>query len=402
MVATLGRNVFVLDAVRTPVGRYRGALAGVRPDDLAAHVVRELMARNSYMDPGAVDDVAFGAANQSGEDNRNVGRMAALLAGLPVEVAGVTLNRLCGSSLEALLHGFRSIALGEAEVMIVGGVESMSRAPFVMGKPEQAFPRDLEIADTTLGWRLVNPAMPSQWTISLGETAEEVAQRHGVSREDQDAMALRSHKRAVAATDSGAFDREIVPVALPDGTKVVSDEGPRRDTSEERLAKLRPAFRAGGSVTAGNSSSLNDGAAALLLASESMVESLGISPIARVLGGAVAGVAPDVMGIGPLPATERLLRRLSLQAGDFAGIELNEAFASQSLAVLRGLGIDDDDGRVNACGGAIALGHPLGASGARIATTLLHRLAKQGGGLGLATMCIGVGQGISAAFEVAA
>ncbi|MGH9102850.1 MAG: acetyl-CoA C-acyltransferase, partial [Acidimicrobiales bacterium] len=296
------REVFVLDAVRTPIGRYRGALSSVRPDDLAAGVLSELLARRGEVDPGSIDDVFLGAANQSGEDNRNVARMASLLARLPVSVAGATVNRLCGSSLEAVLQGFRSIALGEADVVIAGGVESMSRAPFVMLKAEQAFPRSLDVADTTLGWRFVNPGMPPEWTVPMGETAEIVAERWGVSRSDQDAFALRSHRRAVAAMEGGHFDAEIAPVVLADGTKVSLDEGPRPDTSQERLAELRPAFRSGGTVTAGNSSPLNDGAAALMLASGPVVERLGARPLARILGGGSAGVSPEVMGIGPVPA----------------------------------------------------------------------------------------------------
>ncbi len=394
------RGVVVLDAVRTPIGRFRGRLSGVRADDLAAHVVRSALARHREIDPALVDDVAFGAANQSGEDNRNVARMAALLAGLPVSAAGTTLNRLCGSSLDALLYAYREIAVGEAELVVVGGVESMSRAPFVMRKPETAFPRSLDLVDTTIGWRFVNPSMPAEWTVSMGETAENVAERWSVGRPEQDAFALASHQRAVEATGSGQFAAEIVAVALPDGSTMGEDEGPRPTTSLDKLAALEPVFRSGGTVTAGNSSPLNDGAAALLLASEELAERLGTPPLGRVLGGAVAGVAPEVMGIGPVPAVRKLLARLGLEQSELAAVELNEAFAAQAIAVLRELGIPEDDKRVNGRGGAIALGHPLGASGARIATTLLHRLADSGGGIGVATMCIGVGQGIACALEV--
>jgi acetyl-CoA acetyltransferase family protein len=371
----------------------------VRPDDLAARVITDLLERNPGLREAPIDDVAFGAANQSGEDNRNVARMALLLAGLPVSVPGTTLNRLCGSSLDALLYGFRSIALGESDTMIVGGVESMSRAPFVMAKPEAAFPRALDLVDTTLGWRLVNEKMPREWTISMGETAEEVAKRCNISRHAQDEFSLVSHERAVAAIDGGLFSDEITGVSTKSGDVLV-DEGPRRDTTLKSLASLRPVFRTGGSVTAGNSSTLNDGACALVLASEERASELGITPIARICGGSVAGVSPEVMGLGPVPATNRLLGRLELDLGSISAIELNEAFAAQSLGVLGELGLRSDDVRVNARGGAIALGHPLGASGARITTTLIHRLRSEGGGLGLATMCVGVGQGIALVVEV--
>ncbi len=395
----LGRPVYVLDARRTPVGRFRGGLSSVRPDDLAAFVLSDLVSRQPALASASIDDVIFGAANQSGEDNRNVARMALLLAGLPVTVPGTTVNRLCGSSLDALLHGMRMIALGEAECVIAGGVESMSRAPFIMAKPDQAFPRALDLVDTTLGWRLVNPRMPQEWTISMGATAEEVARRESISRADQDAFALVSHQRAVAAAATGCFVNEIVPVATSDGT-VANDESPRPDTSLASLSALRPAFDPSGTVTAGNSSTLNDGASALVLASEEQAHRLGITPMATILGGTVAGVSPEIMGLGPVPATLRLLERFQLTLDDLAAIELNEAFAAQSIGVLRALGLSESDPRVNARGGAIALGHPLGASGARIMTTLIHRLRDGGGGVGLATMCIGVGQGIAALVAV--
>ncbi len=397
--AGLGRPVYVLDARRTPVGRFRGGLSSVRPDDLAAFVLSDLVSRQPALASASIDDVIFGAANQSGEDNRNVARMALLLAGLPVTVPGTTVNRLCGSSLDALLHGMRMIALGEAECVIAGGVESMSRAPFIMAKPDQAFPRALDLVDTTLGWRLVNPRMPQEWTISMGATAEEVARRESISRADQDAFALVSHQRAVAAAATGCFVNEIVPVATSDGT-VANDESPRPDTSLASLSALRPAFDPSGTVTAGNSSTLNDGASALVLASEEQAHRLGITPMATILGGTVAGVSPEIMGLGPVPATLRLLERFQLTLDDLAAIELNEAFAAQSIGVLRALGLSESDPRVNARGGAIALGHPLGASGARIMTTLIHRLRDGGGGVGLATMCIGVGQGIAALVAV--
>lgn len=397
---SFGRPVVVFDALRTPIGRYRGGLSGLRPDDLGALVLRALATRNPSISPESIDDVAFGAANQSGEDNRNVGRMAALLAGWPVSVAGTTLNRLCGSSLDALLYGYREISLGEADCVVVGGVESMSRAPFVLAKPEAAFPRSLDLVDTTLGWRLVNEAMPKPWTISLGETAENVASLLDISREEQDYFALSSHKRAFAARDRGDFSSEIIPVLTGGTVSIDHDEGPRRETTLDALASLKSAFREGGSVTAGNSSTLNDGAAALILASEEFARQVGALPIARILGGAVAGVSPELMGLGPVPATKRLLERFSLTLDQISAIELNEAFAAQAIGVLRQFEIASDDVRVNARGGAIALGHPLGASGARIATTLIHRLGALGGGLGLATMCIGVGQGISVLIEV--
>jgi acetyl-CoA acyltransferase len=394
--------VYVIDAVRTPIGRARGVLSSVRPDDLAAVVLRAVLDRNPALPPEAVEDVAFGNVNQAGDDNRNVARMAVLLAGLPLETAGVTVNRLCGSSMDAFLHAYRAIAVGELDVAIAGGVESMSRAPFVIARPETGLPRSLDMADSTIGWRFTNPAMPAEWTVSMGETAENLADRYDIDRGAQDAFALRSHERAVEAVAAGRFDRQLVSVTTPSGAKVTADQGPRPDTSLDALAGLRPAFRAGGSVTAGNSAGINDGASAAVLVSERAMRQYGLEPLARVLGGAVAGVAPDIMGIGPVPATGRLLGRLDRGLGDFAAIELNEAFAAQSIAVLRELDLPEDGERVNADGGAIALGHPLGCSGVRIITTLCHRLRRRGGGLGLATMCIGVGQGIAVALEAAA
>ena len=393
--------VHVVDALRTPVGRHRGALSSVRPDDLAALVLRALLERNPALPPEEVEDVAFGNVNQAGEDNRNVARMAVLLAGLPITTAGVTVNRLCGSSMDAFLHAYRTIALEEADVAIAAGVESMSRSPFVIARPETSLPRSLDMADSTIGWRFTNPLMPARWTISMGETAENLADQYSVAREAQDAFALRSHERAVEAGAKGRFAAEIVPVATPAAGEVASDEGPRPDTSLEALARLRPAFRAGGSVTAGNSSSINDGAAAALLVSGRALERLGLESMGTVLGGAVAGVAPDVMGIGPVPATRKLLDRLGIGLADMAAVELNEAFAAQAIAVLRELGLPEDSETVNGEGGAIALGHPLGCSGVRLVTTLCHRLRRRGGGLGLATMCIGVGQGIAVALEAA-
>ncbi|HVB00236.1 MAG TPA: acetyl-CoA C-acyltransferase [Acidimicrobiales bacterium] len=396
---TLGRPVLVLDAVRTPVGRYRGILSHIRPDDLAATVIKKLIDRNPDLVGLGVDDVVFGAANQAGEDNRNVARMAALLAGLGVETPGVTVNRLCGSSLEALLSGYRQIALGEAECVIVGGVESMSRAPFVIARPDSALPRSLDLVDTTIGWRLVNAQMPKEWTISLGATAENVAEMFAISREAQDRFAFESHRRAIQALDDGVFTAEIAPVLARSGGEIFLDEGPRRETTLGALGALAPVFRKGGSVTAGNSSPLNDGAAALVLVSESFAKRLERSPLARVLGGAVAGITPDLMGLGPVPSTERLLERLSIGLDDFGAIEINEAFAAQVIGVAQKLALDIGDPRLNGLGGALAIGHPLGASGARIATTLLYRMHREDVGLGFATMCIGVGQGISVAFE---
>jgi 3-oxoadipyl-CoA thiolase len=397
-VTTL-REVWIVDAVRTPIGRYRGALSSVRPDDLAAAAVSAVV-RRTGIEPERIDDIYFGAANASGEDNRDVARMAALLAGLPVSVAGATINRLCGSSLQAINSAAQSIAFGENDVAIAGGVESMTRAPYVLTKAEASFDRNQQLYDTVLGWRMINPKMPERWTISLGETAENVADRYGITREAQDEFALRSQQRAAAAIAAGRFEAEVVPVDVPSKTGVQSfavDEHPRPDTSAQALAALKPAFRKNGTVTAGNSSGINDGAAALLLCDAETGRTLGLRPMARFVGSASAGVDPDVMGIGPIPAVRKALARTGLSAGQLDLVELNEAFASQSLACLRELQFDPEKTNVN--GGAIALGHPLGASGARIATTLLHELGRRGGRYGLATMCIGVGQGIATIFE---
>ncbi|MCK0507439.1 3-oxoadipyl-CoA thiolase [Aromatoleum anaerobium] len=398
------RPVYICDAIRTPFGRYGGTLSGVRADDLAALPIKALVERNSAVDWQAVDDVLYGCANQAGEDNRNVARMAALLAGLPVEVPGSTINRLCGSSLDAIGMAARAIAAGEAELMIAGGVESMSRAPFVLGKADSAFSRTAKIEDTTIGWRFVNPLMKAQYGIdSMPETAENVATDFGVSRADQDAFALRSQQRWAAAAERGFFEREIVKVEVPrkkgEPLVLAADEHPRPDTTLATLAKLKGVVRPDGSVTAGNASGVNDGACALLLASEAAVKRHGLTPRARVLGSAAAGVAPRIMGIGPAPATLKLLARLGMSVRDFDTIELNEAFAAQGLAVLRQLGLPDDGTNVNPNGGAIAIGHPLGASGARLVTTALNQLETTGGRFGLATMCIGVGQGIALAIE---
>jgi acetyl-CoA acyltransferase len=397
MAAGAGR-VHIVDALRTPIGKARGVLSSVRPDDLAAVVLRAIVARNPALPPEAIEDVAFGNVNQAGEDNRNVGRMAVLLAGLPITTAGVTVNRLCGSSLDAFLHAYRSIALGETEAAVAGGVESMSRSPFVIARPERALPPALDLVDSTIGWRFTNPDMPKEWTVSMGETAERLAEQYGIARERQDLFALASHERAVEARSKGRFDGEIVPVPLGDDS-VLHDEGPRASTSLEALASLRPAFRPGGSVTAGNSSSINDGASAALIVSDRALERFGLTSLATVEGGAVAGVRPDIMGIGPVPATGKLLGRLGWSMDDLAAVELNEAFAAQSLAVLAEWGVADDWAPLNANGGAIALGHPLGCSGVRLVATLVHRLRARGGGRGLATMCIGVGQGIAVALE---
>lgn len=394
------RDVVVVDAVRTPIGRYAGVLASVRPDDLAAVVVKALVDRTG-IDPARIDDVMLGAANQSGEDNRNVGRMAALLAGLPVEVPGATFNRLCGSSLQAINSAAQAIAWGESDAIIAGGVESMTRAPFVQLKSEKAYGRAPEIFDTTLGWRMINPRMQELYPpISLGETAEKVAEQYGITREEQDRFAYESQQRTKAAMERGAFADEIVPVTVRRGKQSESvsvDEHPRPDTTPEALAALKPAFKAGGTVTAGNSSGINDGASALLLCEAETAKRLGLKPFARVVASGVAGVHPDVMGLGPIPASRRALDRAGLRMTDVDLVEINEAFAAQSLACLRDLEIDPEKANVN--GGAIALGHPLGASGARIATTLLHELRRRGGRYGLATMCIGVGQGITTIFE---
>jgi acetyl-CoA acyltransferase len=400
------QQAFVIDYIRTPIGRFGGALASVRPDDLAAHAIKTLVGRHAGLDLGAIDEVILGCANQAGEDNRNVARMAALLAGLPLDVPGTTVNRLCGSGMDAVSIASRQIKTGEADLIIAGGVESMSRAPFVLPKAEAAFSRHAEIHDTTIGWRFVNPAMQALYgTDSMPETGENVAEEFRVSRADQDAFAARSQARAVAAQRSGRLAREIAPVSIRqrkgDPIIVEQDEHPRAGTTLEALAKLPTPFRKGGTVTAGNASGVNDGAAALLIASEAAVERYGLKPLARVLGAATAGVAPRVMGIGPIAATRKLLSRLDLTIGDFDVVELNEAFASQALAVLRDLGLPDDADFVNSNGGAIALGHPLGASGARITGTSALELQLRGARRALATMCIGVGQGIALALEAA-
>ncbi|MBI1171546.1 3-oxoadipyl-CoA thiolase [bacterium] len=394
-------DVFICDYIRTPIGRFGGALSSVRADDLGAVPLRALMARNAGVDWAAVDDVIFGCANQAGEDNRNVARMSALLAGMPVSVPGTTVNRLCGSGMDAVLIAARQIKAGEAGLMIAGGVESMSRAPFVMPKADTAFSRNAEIHDTTIGWRFVNPVMKAQYGVdSMPETGENVAEDYKVSREDQDAFALRSQAKASAAQANGRLAREITPVTIPqrkgEALVIDRDEHPRA-TTMEALAKLGTPFRKGGTVTAGNASGVNDGAAALILSNAETAARYGLTPIARVLGGATAGVPPRIMGIGPAPASQNLMARLGLTEADFAVIELNEAFASQGLATLRELGIADDDPRVNRNGGAIALGHPLGMSGARITGTAALDLAP--GQRSLSTMCIGVGQGIAVALE---
>ncbi len=392
-------EAWIVDAVRTPIGRYGGALSGVRPDDLGAVVLRALLERTGV--PAAdVEDVYLGCANQAGEDCRNVARMSAILAGLPLDVAACTVNRLCGSGLEAIAAAARAVLAGEAHVYVGGGVESMSRAPLATPKPDRALPRgNATLFDTALGWRFTNPRLEAAGhTDALGETAENLAAEGGIPREAQDRFALASHRKAVAAMDAGHFARELVPVPVARGT-VTADEGPRRDTSLEQLAKLSPAFRKGGTVTAGNSSTLNDGAAAALVVSKEYALAHGLERLARVRAVAVAGVPPRVMGIGPVPATRKALERARLSLRDLDRIELNEAFAAQSLAVLAGWGLDPEDARVNASGGAIALGHPLGCSGARIVTTLVHGLARTGRPLGLATMCIGVGQGIAMVLE---
>jgi acetyl-CoA acyltransferase len=396
-------EAFICDAIRTPIGRYAGALSAVRTDDLAAIPIAELMRRNPKVDWAVLDDVIYGCANQAGEDNRNVARMAALLAGLPIEVPGATVNRLCGSGMDALGTLARAIRAGECAIGIAGGVESMSRAPFVMPKAETAFSRANAVYDTTIGWRFVNPRMKAKHGVDpMPETAENVAADYKVSREDQDAFALRSQVRALAAQASGALAEEIVPVTIPakkgDATVVSRDEHPR-ETSMEQLAKLKPIVKEGGSVTAGNASGVNDGSCALLVASEAAAKRHGLTPRARILGMAAAGVAPRIMGMGPAPASRKLSARLGIPVAKFDVIELNEAFASQALAVLRDLGVADDAPHVNPNGGAIALGHPLGASGARLVTTAMYQLGRTGGKLALCTMCIGVGQGIALAIE---
>jgi acetyl-CoA acyltransferase len=397
-------EAFLCDAVRTPIGRYGGVLAMVRPDDLAALPIGALMKRNAALDPAAIDEVLLGCANQAGEDNRNVARMAALLAGLPVSVPGATVNRLCGSGLDAVAMAARAIKVGEAQVVIAGGVESMSRAPFVSPKADAAFSRDAQIFDSTIGWRFVNPAMKARYGIdSMPETGENVAAQFNVSRADQDQFALRSQQRTVAAYARGFFQAELMPVeiAVKRGapTVVTRDEHPRSDTTLEQLAKLATPFRANGTVTAGNASGVNDGACALILASESAAQRHGLTPRARVVAAATAGVEPRIMGLGPVPATRRVLERARLKLEALEVIELNEAFASQALAVLRELGLPDDAAHVNANGGAIALGHPLGMSGARLATTAMYQLLATRGRYALCTMCIGVGQGIALVLE---
>ena len=398
-------EAFICDAIRTPIGRYGGILAGVRTDDLGALPIRALLERNPGLDPSACDEVFYGCANQSGEDNRNVARMSLLLAGLPSTVPGVTLNRLCASGLEAVGAAARAIRASEMALAISGGVESMTRAPFVLGKADGAFGRNQKLEDTTMGWRFVNPALDTLYgTETMPQTGENVAAEHGISRRDQDAFASRSQQRAIAAQQSGFLAEEIIPVTVPAKTRgetaqVCVDEHPRANTTPEALAKLRPLFGPEGTVTAGNASGINDGAAAIIVASEAAAKVHGLTPRARILGMASAGVEPRVMGIGPVPATRALMARLGLTIGDFDAIELNEAFASQSIAVIRALGLADDAPHINANGGAIALGHPLGMSGARIAMTLVHQLEKTGGKRGLATLCIGVGMGLALAVE---
>jgi 3-oxoadipyl-CoA thiolase len=398
-------DVYVVDGCRTPMGRLGGQLSLVRPDDLAAHAIRRLLERNPDVDPRTIEDVQWGAANQAGEDNRNVGRMAGLLAGLPIEIPGATVNRLCGSGMQAVVSASHALGAGWGDVMIAGGSESMSRAPYVISKPEKGFSTGMpDSADTVLGWRLVNPEMERLYPpITLGMTAEVVADKYDVSREDQDVFALSSHRKAVAAVEAGRLAAEIEPIEAPKDPRrrsfalIESDEGPRADTSLEALGKLPPVFKEGGTVTAGNSSPMNDGAAALLLTTESGLERHGLTPLARIVSTAAAGVHPDVMGIGPVPASEKALQRAGIGVDDLDLVEVNEAFAAQAMATVRLLGLDPD--KVNVNGGAIALGHPLGASGARILVTLIHELVRRQGRFGLATMCIGVGQGISTVVE---
>jgi len=391
---------FICDGVRTPFGRYGGALAQVRPDDLAAIPLQTLLARNPTLDPAAIDDVILGCVNQAGEDNRNVARMALLLAGIPKEVPGSTINRLCGSSMDAAAMAARAIWCGEASVVLAGGVESMSRSPFVLSKADGAMSRSQKFEDSTLGWRFVNPLMREQYGVdSMGETAENVASECAVSRADQDAFALLSQRRCAAAVTRGWFADELTPVPIPKKGAVDRDEHPRPETTAEGLAKLKPVIRPDGTVTAGNASGINDGASALMLASESAVSRYGLKARARIVGSAVAGVAPRVMGLGPVPAVRKLMDRLGLTLDQMDVIELNEAFAAQGLAVLRQLGLPDDADRVNPNGGAIAIGHPLGASGARLLMTALYQLLRTGGRYGLCTMCIGVGQGIAMVIE---
>lgn len=397
-------DVYICDAVRTPFGRYGGSLATIRTDDLAALPLKALMARNARVDWSAIDDVIYGCANQAGEDNRNVARMALLLAGLPKEVPGATINRLCGSSMDAIGIAARAIKSGEAELIVAGGVESMTRAPYVMGKADGPFARNHELFDTTLGWRFINPALKAQYGVdTMSETGENVAEDFDVSRADQDAFALRSQQRCAAATSAGFFKSELIPVSIPqkkgDPKIFDADEHPRADTTLDGLAKLKPIVKPTGTITAGNASGINDGACALILASETAAKDYGLTPKARVLGTAAAGVAPRIMGVGPVPAVMKLLARTGVTMRDVDVIELNEAFAAQGLAVLRDLGIPDDAAHVNPNGGAIAIGHPLGASGARLVTTATYQLEKTGGRYALCTMCIGVGQGIATLIE---
>ncbi|MCQ2049163.1 beta-ketoadipyl CoA thiolase [Stutzerimonas stutzeri] len=399
----MSREVFICDAVRTPIGRFGGALAAVRADDLAAIPLRALLERNPQLDPAAIEEVFMGSANQAGEDNRNVARMAALLAGLPDTVPGVTLNRLCASGMDAVGTAFRAIACGEMELAMAGGVESMSRAPYVMGKADTAFGRTQKIEDTTIGWRFINPKMKEMYGVdAMPQTADNVADEWQISRADQDAFALRSQQRAAVAQQSGFFAEEIVPVVIKGKkgeTVVDTDEHPRADTTAEALAKLKPVNGPDKTVTAGNASGVNDGAAAMILASAEAVQKYGLKPRAKVLGMASAGVAPRVMGYGPVPAVRKLCERLNIAVSDFDVVELNEAFAAQGLAVTRDLGLPDGSPKVNPNGGAIALGHPLGMSGARLVLTAVHQLEKTGGRLGLATMCVGVGQGLALVVE---
>jgi 3-oxoadipyl-CoA thiolase len=399
------RSPVVVDGLRTPFGRYGGALAGIRPDDMAAHVIRTLVQRNG-VDPASIDDVILGAANQAGEDNRNVGRMAALLAGLPVEIPGATVNRLCGSGMNAVVNAAHAIVAGDGDVFVAGGVESMTRAPLVLAKPSAAFPRgERTLYDTTLGWRFTNPRLAdAYYPYSMGETAENVVERCGVSREEQDAFALQSQQRWAAAQQAGRFADEVIPISAPAGKRgetadVALDEHPRPDTTLEQLAGLKPAFKrdASGSVTAGNSSGINDGAAALLVTSEARARELGWRPMIRMLASAVAGVDPATMGLGPIPASRKALDRAGLGVEQLDLVELNEAFAAQAIPVMRELGLDPE--KVNVNGGAIAIGHPLGASGARLVATLAHEMRRRGSRYGLATMCIGVGQGIASVWE---
>ncbi|MET8213889.1 acetyl-CoA C-acyltransferase [Streptomyces sp. NPDC005373] len=390
------RDVYVVDAVRTPIGRYGGALSGVRPDDLAAGVLRALVDRSPALDPACIDDVIFGNANGAGEDNRDVARMAVLLAGLPVTVPGATVNRLCGSGMDAVVQAARAVALGDASVAVAGGVESMTRAPWVLPKPDRAFPAGhQELHSTTLGWRMVNPRMPAQWTIPLGESAELIADKYHITRQEQDAFALASHQKAAGAWKAGAYDAEVVPV---DGVELTRDEGIRDNTSLEALARLKPVFRPGGTATAGNSSPLNDGATALLLADEAGLAAIGREPLARIRASAVTGIEPQYFGLAPVEAIRKVLAKADRDFDDLHTVELNEAYAAQALGCLAGLP-ELDPAVVNPRGGAIALGHPLGASGARITGSVAHQLAAAGSGTGLAALCIGVGQGIALVLE---